>query len=308
MSVKTVAVLLLLGLAVCATASVAQNADTAKTFKLLRDSDTAANELDLAAEAEVSWERQIEGRDLELSFALGFLDLGSTLLSHDQIIYKYTTEYTYWGDVELVGQSAFAPAFRLGYSLNKWLAFEGIASISFSEYSANISNMKSRKNETGAQVQDNVTLGEFDAEHRSMFTFLGGGNVLLYPMGLVGEGKGLVKGLIQPYLTGGFGRMWYDMNSQYSAGPVSTNNTNFGIGLRLLGDEQVSLRWEVAYHMNTVQFDPPEYFQSLDEGTTIILLEDHPTINDQRVDRVVTAYESQDIVSLNWSIGVQASF
>jgi hypothetical protein len=308
MSVKTVAVLFVLGLAIAAVPSLAQDNDTVKTFKLLRDSDSAADELDLEAEEKISWERRIKGRDLEFSFALGFLDLNSTLLSHDQIIYKYTTEYTYWGDIELTGQSAFAPMLRLGHSVNNWLSFEGIACLSFSEYTAQITNAKSRKNETNAPVEDNFSIGEFDAEHRSLITFLGGGSLLLYPLNVAGDGNGLFNGLLHPYVSGGFGRMWYDMNSQYSAGPVSTNNLSFGAGIRLLGDEQISLRFEVLYHMNTVEFEPPEYFQILDEGTTRILLEDHIEIDGQRVDQIVETFEPNDISSLNWTIGVQATF
>jgi len=302
MSWKTVAVFLLLGLLVSAVPASAQ--ESGRIFKLLRDTDSAARELDLEAEDQVAWERQLAGRKLEFGFALGFLNLGTTLLQHDQIIYKYTTEFTYWGDVELNGDTAFAPVLRLGYSVNDWLALEGNASLSFSEYKATITNRRARKNEPGAAVLEDVALGEYDAENRSLITFLGGGNALIYPMGLIRDGKGM----FQPFLTAGFGRMWYDMNSQYSDGPVSTNNFNFGGGLRVLGDERLSIRFDLLYHMNTLQLDAPTYFQILDQGTTLILLEEHPIINNARVDRVVEEYDSQDIKSLNWSIGIQGTF
>ncbi len=304
MSWKSVAVFLLPGLLMSALPATTQAQDSAKIFKLLRDSDSAASELDLEEADQVAWERQLEHRKIELSFSLGFLDLNSTLLAHDQIIYKYTTEFTYWGDVELKGATAFAPVLRLGYSLTDWLAIESSASLSFSEYDATIENRRARKNEPGAPVLEDVTLGEFDAEHRSLITFLGSGNAVFYPMGLLRSGKGM----FQPFLTAGFGRMWYDMNSQYSDGPVSANNVNFGGGLRILGDERLSVRLELLYHMNTVEFDAPKYFQVLDEGTTLILLEEHPIIDNVRVNRVVDRYDSQDIGSLNWSIGVQANF
>ena len=217
MSWKNVAVFVLLGLiaGLTPTASIAQEAGPIQTFKLLRDSDTAAAELDLEAEEEGSWVRQLSMHDIELSMALGFLDLGSTLLSHEQIVYKYTTEYTYWGDVDLKGQNAFAPQLRLGYSLTKWLSLESIGSISFSEYSASISNRSRRKNEPGSPVEEGPALGEYDAERRSLITLSVGGNAVFYPMGLIRE-EG--RGLFHPYLTGGYGRMWYDMNSQYSDG------------------------------------------------------------------------------------------
>lgn len=305
MSCKTAVALLMTGFVLFAAPCLAQDEDAVKNFKLLRDSDTAARELDLESEDEIKWERGLDGRDIDLSFGLGFMDLGSTLLQHDQIIYKYSTEFTYWGDVELTGESAFAPILRLGYTVNRWLAIEGLGSLSFSEYSASITNARARKNEPGAQVIDDVTLGEYDAEHRSLITILAGANAMIYPLNLVrDEGKGWM----QPYVTGGYGRMWYDMNSQYSGGMVSTNSYNVGVGFRVLGDERISIRLEALYHMNTVEFDPPEYFDVLDEGTTQILLEEHPIIDGQRVDRVVEEYESQDINSLHWSLGIQGSF
>lgn len=307
MSWKTVAVFVLLGLIAGAapTASLAQTPGPIKTFKLLRDSDTAAAELDLEEEQKESWVRQLSNHDIELSMSLGFLDLGTTLLAHDQIIYKYTTENTYWGDVELNGSTAFAPALRMGYSVSKWLALESIGSISFSEYQATITNRNSRKNEPGSPVVENVALGEYDAEHRSLITLMVGGNLVVYPMGLLRE-EG--RGLFQPYLTGGYGRLWYDMNSQYSDGMVSTNDYNIGAGLRIVGDERVSIRLELSYHMNTVEFEAPQYFQILDEGTTLIPLEEHPVIDGVRVDRQVESYDSQDINALCWSIGIQGSF
>ena len=304
MSFKSVAVVLVLGLVFAVAPSLAQDQETVKNFKLLRDSDTAESELDLETEADEWWLPKIKGRDLEFSFALGFLDLNTTLLAHDQIIYKYTTEFTYWGDVVLTGSSAFAPVLRLGYSLNSWLALEGNACLSFSEYTSKITNTRARKNEPGSPILEDVPLGEFDAERRSLITFLGGANLLVYPLGMVGSGEGL----LQPYLTAGYGRLWYDINSQYSAGPVSTNNLVFGGGLRLLGDETISVRAEIQWHVNTVEFEPPEYFELLDQGTTLILLEEHPFIDGQRVDQVVESYESQDITSMNWSIGIQGSF
>ncbi|MBU8870402.1 MAG: hypothetical protein KOO60_05985 [Gemmatimonadales bacterium] len=304
MSFKIYAALLLLGLVIVAAPCLAQDQETASTFKLLRDSKLAEAELDLETEEGFSWERAIKGRDLEFSFALGFLDLNTTLMAHDQIVYKYTPEYTYWGDVVLTGQSAFAPVVRMGYSINKWLSLEGNASLSFSEYTSQITDAKSRKNEPLSPVNEDIEVGEFDPEHRSLITFLGGGNLLLYPLNIMGEGKGL----LQPFLTTGFGRLWYDINSDYSAGMVSTNNFNFGGGLRLLGDERISLRIELLYHKNTVEFEPAKYYLELDQGTTLILLEEHPEVNGVRVDQVVDSFQPQDINSLNWSIGFQGTF
>ncbi len=135
MSHKFVSALMIMAaIAVCVPAW-AQGDDAEKSFQLLRDSATAAAELELEEEADEMWVPGIEGGSLEISFFLGFLNLKSTLLAHDQIIYKYIDEATYWGDLTIEGESAFNPGMRIGYNLNKWFSLEGVSSISFSEYS-----------------------------------------------------------------------------------------------------------------------------------------------------------------------------
>ena len=79
-----------------------------KTFRLQRDSSTAEAELELEG-VELSfhrWVPAVKQGTLEVSFGLGFLNLNTTLLRHDQIIYKYTQENTYFGDVELKGETS----------------------------------------------------------------------------------------------------------------------------------------------------------------------------------------------------------
>ena len=79
------------------------------TFQLLRDSATDAAELELEEEEQARWEPAITGGSLEVSFFLGFLNLKHTVLAHDQIIYKYTEEATFWGDINMSGETAFNP-------------------------------------------------------------------------------------------------------------------------------------------------------------------------------------------------------
>ena len=43
----------------------------------------------------------------------------------------------------------------------------------------------------------------------------------------VGDGEGKMH----PFVTGGVGKMWYEMNSNYFDGATGTNDVNFGGGL-----------------------------------------------------------------------------
>jgi len=305
MSHKLVSALIIMALIVVCAPAGAQEDDTEPTFKLLRDNATAASELELEQEQEARWEPAITGGTVEVSFFLGFLDLKQTLWSHDQIIYKYTDEATFWGDMTIKGESAFNPGIRLGYNFNKWFSLEGVSTISFSEYSSTATNRSRRSNETGAPVDfDEPALGEYDLEARSLITGSVGINAMVYPFNISGDGKGR----FHPFLTGGIAAMWYDMNSNYTDGAAGTTDVNIGGGIRLLADRNISIRLEVLFHHNSVEFNPTKYFKELNEGTTKVPLNEYPFEEGHFTERPVTSFESQDISSLSASVGIQGSF
>ena len=117
--------LLLIVCVFAAFAAQAQDQEPEQVFKLLRSS-SAAEDLDLEEEEEdVFWEPKIKTGELELSFTLGFLNLDQVLLAHDEIIYKYTDENTFWGDVAFKGSaSAFSPSLRLNYNFTPYFSLE----------------------------------------------------------------------------------------------------------------------------------------------------------------------------------------
>jgi hypothetical protein len=275
-----------------------------QAFRLSRGTTSAEEELALEADVEI-WEPRIESGSIEVSFAFGFLGLSKTLWEHDQIIYKYTTDATYWGDVKIKGESAFNPVFRLGYNVTDWFSIEGIGGLSISEYSSNIENRRTRENKPGAPVFENPPLGEFDAERRSLITIQAGLNAVLYPLSLMDD----AEGRFHPYVTAGGGAMWYNMNSNYMDKTAMSPDFNFGGGIRLLADRNISVRFEILMHMNKVQFDPAENFLVLNEGTTLIPINEYPIQPDGSfVEQPVKEYSSQTLSLLNYSIGVHGSF
>lgn len=305
MSHKFVSALIVMAaFAVCVPA-LAQDKEPEHSFKLLRDSATAAAELELEEELQARWEPAITGGSVEVSFFLGFLNLKADLLSHNQIIYKYTDEATFWGDMTIKGDRAFNPGLRIGYNLNKWFSLEGVTTVSFSEYSSSVTDRKRRSNESGSSVDlQEPALGEFDLESRSLITGSAGINALVYPLNVSGDGKGR----LHPFITGGIAAMWYDMNSDYTEGPAGTVDLSIGGGLRLLADRNISLRIEAMFHRHTIEFTPTTYFRKLNEGTTLIPLNEYPIEGDRFTEKQVSAFDSVTINSLNYSIGVQGSF
>lgn len=300
-SVLPACVLLLLG-----ADAGAQNQGPERVYKLLREGSQAQQDLALEEEAAPTWQPGLKAGTVEFSLSLGMLGLSKTLLEHDQMIYKYTTEYTYWGDIVLSGANAFNPALRLGYNVKDWFALEGIWGLSFSEYTSSITNRHSRKNELNAPIDEaEPPLGEYDAEQRSLITMQVGMNAVVYPLAWRGDGSGRWH----PYLTAGAGRVWYDMNSNYIDGAVGSMDLNLGGGIRLLGDRNVSIRLEALMHRNTLQWNPADYFLGLNEDTTLVPLSEYPQQSDGSfIEQPVTSYSSLDMNNLSLSLGVQGSF
>ncbi|MFO7654733.1 MAG: hypothetical protein R6X25_13055 [Candidatus Krumholzibacteriia bacterium] len=267
-----------------------------KTFDLLRPSEQARM-IDEEEEREAYLPR-IEPGKVEIALTLGFLDLNQTLLSHEQIVYKYNDESTFWGDVEIKGTSAFHPVARLGYNLTRFFALEAAFSFASCKYAASVENRVRRPNtDPNAPPVYDPPLGEFDAENGSVIALGGSLAGVLYPLAL-----GDSEGRFHPYLTGGFGRMWYEMNSRYVDGLAGASDAFAGAGIRLIADDLISVRLEFSVHRSDLQWTPAEFFEQRDDGTVRIPLTEFPG------DDVVTELESQSLTSFAWGIGFIATF
>jgi hypothetical protein len=289
---------LFLALLVGATAAVAQ--PTEKNFNLKR---TVADSLRFDEDEELFMEVSTPGikpGQLEMTITLGFLDLNTTLLANSQLIYKVTDEAVWWGDVALIGQSAFNPTVRINYNINKWLAIEPMFTVSVSEYEAEITNRHKLGLEADAQVEDDPPLDEFDPERRSIITIGGGINAIFYPFNVRGDGEGRWH----PYILGGLGRTWFDLNSNYIARAAPSTNLALGGGMRFIADDLISLRLDIVYNTADVQFDAAESFDEFNEGTVRIPVYDFTTGQEVQVYQ----FESRRISSLSWGIGFVATF
>lgn len=247
----------------------------------------------------------MEPKALEMSLTLGFWDLGKPLLGGDMIIYKYTNENTYYGNVELVGESAFNPVLRLNYNFSSWFALEGVLGFSVSEYTASITNPHSLTNSlTGddtATLEPVEELGEFDRENRSATTVTYGLNAVVYPFDYGNFGRGRWH----PFVEAGIGRTKLSINSDYTDGSSTDWDLTLGGGVRLIADGMASVRFEVLYHRYSVQFPVGHAFQILNDGTLVV-----PVTRYVEGEGVVPVedFPSHDINTLSWALGFTANF
>ncbi len=291
------------GLAWAQTDEPVDTSDEELNFNLKPGGASSAEQAEAEAEAYV-YEPVLRGNKLEGSITLGFWDLGTNLMEHKSIIYKYTDERTYFGDVELTGESAFNPQIRLNYNLSNFFALEPYFDITVSEYQSSITDRQSITNaSSGGQLEPvpEEDYGEFDEERRSNITLGTGLNALFYPR----DYGNLGKGHFHPYLIGGASRVWMSINSDYVDEAAAMWRFSGGAGFRLITDNLVSVRFEMLYNHVTFQFDPAESFAELDEGTRLIPV--YTYVPGQGT-QVVEEYDEVSFNSLSWQIGFFASF
>lgn len=270
------------------------------TFNLkpTASSTESVSELD----EEDAYEPIMPERNLETTVTLGFWDLATTLVSHDNLIYKYTDEDTYFGNVVLEGESAFHPQLRVSYNLYPWFTLEPFFDLSVSEYQSTIRDPHSLTNSTeGGELTPVEELGEYDREKRSNITLGGGVNAMFFPYDYGNFGKGRWH----PYVIGGISKVWMSINSDYVDDSAVMTRYSGGAGFRLIADDMVSVRFEMMYHHAKFQFDPASSYITLDEGTRVIPVYEYIPGEGQTV---VEEFGEQTLNSMSWALGFTATF
>ena len=283
--------------------TAAGQAEEEKTFDLKHGEEQEEEDLYAPVEQDGPiYDPLIEERKLEGSITLGYMGLGSTLFEQSRIIYKYTDEFSYYGDVSITGESAFNPMLYLNYNLAPWLALEGNFGFSFSEYTAGIDNRLGLANSPDDDtVISDPALGEFDAENRSVLTVQSGVSAVFYPLDYGNFGRGRWH----PFVLGGVSRLWMEMNSDYTDGFASDWAYNAGAGFRFVADDLISIRFQFTFSRFDVQFTPDEVCRSLDEGSRKIpIMEYVPGQGLVALDE----FETQTVDAISWALGVTANF
>jgi len=303
---RTLFVVLLYAVILMAVPALAQNTEPAApssdkpTFNLRPQGD-ATNSADQVREV-VEYEPILPEKKLETTLTLGYWNLATKLISHQNIIYKFTDEYTYFADVELTGESAFNPQLRFSYQFSPWFAIEPFFDVSVSEYTSSITNPRRITNSAeGGELEPVDEIGEFDTERRSNITVGSGVNALFYPYDYGNFGKGR----FHPYVIGGISRVWMSVNSDYADQGATMWRYSGGAGFRVVADDMISIRFEMMYNLIEFQFTPNAAFAEMDEGTrTIPVFEYIEGRGQVRVEE----FESVSHGSLSWALGFMATF
>lgn len=305
MSHKSLSALIILAFILVCTPVWAQLDVTDKTFPLARDGEADEETLETDLEELEVWEPGISKGDFGVSAMFGFLDLNKTLMSHEQIIYKWVQTEVLWGDVEVIGANAFSPSVRAGYNFTQWFCLEALGGFSLGDYKTTAVNRGGRSNEAeSAPYPFEPALGEFDTEQRSLLTLQAALNAVIYPFNISGDGKGR----FHPYVSASVGRMWYSMNSNYSDELTGAMAYTAGGGIRFLVDKSISIRFEMIMNHNSVQFAPRDYFEEFNEGTQLVGIDEFPMVDGSLEVGKVEEYGSQTNTSMGWSVGVQMTF
>lgn len=255
----------LIALLVGSTASAQQSDDQQKVFNLVIGEKAEAEE---AEEEAVATERHvpaIEAGALDLTLTLGFFYMNENFLELRNTIYRETEEHLYYGDIVLTNETGFNPILRLGYTLTSWFGLEAQTGVTFSEYQGSITAPRRVNPSLETLLVEDATLGEFDAERRSAFTWISNLNALWYPLNMDGDGRGR----LHPYLTGGVGYALYNIDSNYTDDAATALDLNAGVGLKFIADRMISLRAELVYHRHDIRFEPAQYFDERDAGTRL---------------------------------------
>lgn len=243
----------------------------------------------------------IEPGKLDLTFTLGYFNMGRTLFRHNRIIYKTTNEHLYFGNVKMKNETGFSPTLRLGYTLLPWLALEAQTGVTFSEFRATITEAHKINPLLGPGSLETAELAQYDRETRSTLIWINNLNAIWYPLNMGGGGRGRTH----PYLIGGAGYAVYEMDSAYTDTRAGSANLSGGLGLLFIADKQIRIRAELVYQRHQIQFTPAEFFDERDQET---VREPVYVFDELGNPQPVASYSKRTLGGLSMQLGFTALF
>lgn len=172
-----------------------------------------------------------------LAFLFGYRNVSNTLVRAEGIVVdvEFPDEAAF-ADMDLEGQQSFAPQVRLARTFGRHFALELGGGFSLGDFKQNI------KGEV-------VNWVDPDSDNEVTETEIQKGSYWIWTAELSGVWYPRGEGVLQPYLIGGIGQNWFDIDSSYIDGVTSAMAFSYGVGLRIVGDDLYSIRLEVRnYH------------------------------------------------------------
>jgi hypothetical protein len=210
---------------------------------------------------EAPFVRGIEPNTWELGLQIGYLGLNHTLIESNEIVVDMEApDELIFGSMELTGEFGFAPKFMLNRTFGSHLALENSVSFAFGDFEQSMTGAQAKWREVGSSN----TLTENEIETGSFFALVQDHSLTYYPFG---------DGLLQPFVSGGIGSQWYELDSDYIAdGLTGAFSFSYGLGLRVVADDLYSFRLEVRNYHAQVEFEVADYWrvQQNEAGNALI--------------------------------------
>lgn len=258
-----------------------------------------------------------------MTILFGYRNIARDLLQAPGIVVdvEFPDEVSF-ADMKLKGEQSFTPQVRLTRTFGRHFALEAGGGFSLGDFEQTIESELT--NWVDPEGDNEVT--DTEIQSGSYWVWTGEVSGVWYPRG---------EGVVQPYLIGGGGMDWFDIDSVYINGATSSVTFSYGAGLKIVGDELYSIRLEVRNYHTTLDHSIGETFRTLPNLSADALLDfpvselvDRGSLSPEEVDAIFEAldldpngleditvlpvpyssYEKETFTSLWFSLGFEATF
>jgi hypothetical protein len=186
-----------------------------------------------------------------MTILFGYRNIANTLLQADGIVVdvEFPDEASF-ADMKLKGEQSFNPQARLTRTFGRNFALEAGVGFSLGDYEQSIESELT--NWVDPEGENEIT--DTEIAKGSYWVWSGELSGVWYPRG---------EGVVQPYLIGGAGYDWFDIDSFYIDGGTSSLMFSYGAGLKIVGDDLFSIRLEVRNYHTSLEHAVSKTFRTL---------------------------------------------
>jgi hypothetical protein len=258
-----------------------------------------------------------------VALLFGYRNIAKTLLQAEGIIVdvEFPDEVSF-ADMKLKGEQSFSPQVRLTRTFGRHFALEAGAGFSLGDFEESLESELT--NWVDPEGDNEVT--DTEIQKGSYWVWSGELSGAWYPRG---------EGVVQPYLIGGGGIDWWDIDSVYIEAATTSFSFSYGAGLKIVGDELYSIRLEIRNYHTGVDSDVGQTFLTLPNLAADALVDfpvselvDRNSLSPEEVDAIFAAldldpaeygdlvvlpiayrgYEKEIFSTLWFSLGFEATF
>jgi hypothetical protein len=227
-----------------------------------------------------------------------------------------------FADMKLTGEQSFSPQVRFTRTFGRHFGLEAGGGFALGDYEQTIEGELT--NWVDPEGDNDIT--DTEIQKGSYWVWSGELSGVWYPRG---------TGVVQPYIIGGAGYDWFDIDTTYVDGATSSFAFSYGAGLKIVGDELYSIRIEVRNYHTSLANSVGQPFRTLPNLSADALV-DFPvselvgrdTLTPEEVDAIFEAldldpaaledltlipvpysgYEEETFSTLWFSLGFEATF